>query len=112
MAWPDAGSETIITGQGEGAKSVYISQDPKELHRIYVKRTDSPLTQVGFVRVWGSPDGLKETEEWSEEHPIGIGIDSIEFPLVGYRFFALEIATGIGADDAVVDFTIVGDGGL
>ena len=109
MSW--AGAITTHTGITEAAKTPYVLQLAKELHRVFITRTDSPLTQVCYIRIWGSLDGLKETSSWTEQRVMAVGVSKIEFPLVGYRYFAIQPNTPLGADNAVIDVDLIGDGG-
>ncbi len=111
MSWP-AAEVRLATALAESTLTAWVSSAEKELFRVFVERTDSPLVQTCFIRIFGSTDGVKQPEDWNEEWVIAVGKAKREFPIVGYRFWALEVATPLGGDDAVVDVDYVGDGGL
>jgi hypothetical protein len=111
MPWDD--SVTTHTGITEATHMPWQLQRPKEIHRVYVTRTDGGGTQLCWLQVFGNLSGLDADfpGQVGEEHVMAAGVTEHEFPIFGYNYFTIKPLTPIGGDSAIITIELKGDGG-
>jgi hypothetical protein len=107
MVW-----QPIVSHNGIVTISVntpWVSQKPKELHKVLVERTDAGSAQW-VVYIWASLDAVDSPTAPNEAITFQASDDKAEVPVFGYRYFAIGVFSADAGITADVD--VVGDDGL